>query len=940
LSRKRRLAGAAIAIVGVLIALAVSVRFIDFGRFRERAERELSSALGLEVSIRGDFYLDVVPRLQLATTDVTVANLEGRPSPHLAEIGSLQLELSTWELLFGAIEIDGLNVLDAEIRIETDAEGRFGLAPARHSLEDEPEAKPLDLRIHSLDLENVSIFYRAGESGTVTSLRVDALSLEADTFTDALSLAARGEIDGSPFDITGRLGRIAQLLEPTAPYPFSFSGRVFEAELELDGTAEVPLQLRGLDLWLSATLPDLAILYREPGRKLPRIGPVHLAGRLSSSDGKYSVADLTLSTASSAPIGIEITGTVADLRAIAGVDLHARLEADDLRILEPFVERKLPEMSVTGSARVEDRDGTLGIEGEVRGASRDGAVTLEVAGGHDDLSRLEEIDVQVDLRARDLKRVGEMLALEVDLPPIGPLVGHARLRDQAGTVGVHELDVELGRREETWGRIEGSVGDLARFEGVHLEAAVSASDLRHARPYLEREPPEIGPIRGEATLEDDDGTLGVERFTLRGGRKGVFSINLSGAFEHVRELDHIWIEAQLEARDLGVLGEIFGADLPPIGSVEFSGRVKGSDEQIVSQGTARLDKTVFIGNWSASFTGGARPSMIAKLESPHLHLDDIGIEPRRAAPARGGPAALPPPSADRELTRWWAGAKPIPFDKLRILDADFELRAARITGRKGFEIREAAISGRLEGGLLEIPDAHLVWEGGTVEGEARVDVRAPVPSLGLRARASGLDVARLMSQVEEKTDAAGIVNGWADLESSGSSRDQIRSALAGRIAAATQHWAAAGEFSNMFVRELAFAFLPSLRLPSTPIFPCLLTDFDIDDGVATVRTLVLQGDGVTIDGTGSVDLGREEYDLRLTPTVRDPGLLSIAATVDVSGSLDGPEFRPLPRSLATSAVRGVLSNALRPAAVLVQPLLGARETVESGCALPADSTPE
>jgi hypothetical protein len=36
----------------------------------------------------------------------------------------------------------------------------------------------------------------------------------------------------------------------------------------------------------------------------------------------------------------------------------------------------------------------------------------------------------------------------------------------------------------------------------------------------------------------------------------------------------------------------------------------------------------------------------------------------------------------------------------------------------------------------------------------------------------------------------------------------------------------------------------------------------------------------------------------------------------------------------------VLSNALRPAAVLVQPLLGARETVESGCALPADSTPE
>ena len=940
MSRKRRLAGAAIAIVGVLIALAVSVRFIDFERFREHAERELSNALGLEVSVGGDFYLDVIPRLQLKATDVTVANLEGRPSPHLAKIGSLELELSTWDLLFGRIEIDGLNVVDAELRIEPDAEGSFGLSPARSSLDDEPEAKPLDLRIHSLDLYDVSVFYRTGESGTVTSLRVDALSLDAKTPADALSLAARGEIDGSPFDVAGRLGPVAELFEPTAPYPISLNGRVFEAELEVDGSVESPMQLRGLDLALSATLPDLGILRRDPERKLPRIGPVRFAARLRNPNGVYALEELALETAEGAPLGVEITGAVRDLGAFAGVDLQVRLQADDLRVLEPFVEMELPELSGTASARIEDRDGTLGIEGEARAASRDGAVELEIAGGHDDLSRLEEIDVELSLQARDLKLIGELLALEVELPALGPVVGRARLRDQAGTVGVHELDLELGHSEETWVRIEGSVGDLARFERVHLEAALSASDLRHARPYLEREPPEIGPIRGEATLKDDDGTLGVERFTLRGGREGVLSIDISGAFEDVRELDEIWIEAQLEARDLGVLGELFGFDLPPIGTVEFSGQVKGSDERIATQGTARLDKTVFIGSGSGSFVGGARPSVTAKLESPHIHLDDMGIEPRRAPPGRRRPAPLPPPDINVELPGWWAGAKPLPFERLRVLDADIELRAARVTGREGFEISEAALSGRLRGGLLEIPDAHLVWEGGTVRGQVRIDARTPTPSLGLSAEVRGLDVARLMSQLEEGTDASGIIKGWADLTSSGSSRDEIRSALAGRIAAATQHWAAAGQFSNLFVRELAFAFLPSLSLPSTPIFPCLLTDFDIDDGVATVRTLVLQGDGVTIDGAGSVDLGREEYDLRLTPTVRDPGLLSIAATVDVSGSLTEPEFRPLARSLATSAVRGVLSNALRPAGVLLRPLRSGREIDDGGCELPGDPTPE
>ena len=70
------------------------------------------------------------------------------------------------------------------------------------------------------------------------------------------------------------------------------------------------------------------------------------------------------------------------------------------------------------------------------------------------------------------------------------------------------------------------------------------------------------------------------------------------------------------------------------------------------------------------------------------------------------------------------------------------------------------------------------------------------------------------------------------------------------------------------------------------------------------------------------------------------GELSIAATVDVSGPLTEPVFRPLTRSLATSAVRGVLSNALRPADVLLRPLRGSRETTDGGCELPEGSAPK
>jgi hypothetical protein len=499
-------------------------------------------------------------------------------------------------------------------------------------------------------------------------------------------------------------------------------------------------------------------------------------------------------------------------------------------------------------------------------------------------------------------------------------------------VGVDDFDVELGRRDETWARVEGSVRDLVRLEGVDLKASFSASDLRHARPYLEREPPSIGPIHGDARLSDLDGTLGVERFSLRGGQKVRFWIDLSGTFDDVREIDEIWMQANLEAQDLRVLGAVFGADLPPIGPVEFSGRVKGSDERIASEGTLRLDKTVLVGTWSGSFVAGTRPSLTARLESSHIHLDDVGIEPRSgtsdAAPVR------PPEPVAESARRWWSGAEPLPFEALRTLDADVALAAARISGREGLDVRGASISLRLDDGLLTVAETSLDYTGASVRGEIRVDARTPVPLLALRAEVNGLDIAVLMSQLEEETDSSGVVEATFDLKGRGSSPDEIRSTLEGRFAAATRNWAAAGRYSRMFVRSLAFAFLPSLKLREVETFQCLVTDFEIKKGVATARTLVLEGNEVSIHGTGRIDLAREVYDLRLTPTVRDPGLLSVAATVDVSGPLTEPVFTPLARSLATSAVRGLLTNALRPANVLVRPLRGRAESDGSVCTQP------
>jgi hypothetical protein len=71
----------------------------------------------------------------------------------------------------------------------------------------------------------------------------------------------------------------------------------------------------------------------------------------------------------------------------------------------------------------------------------------------------------------------------------------------------------------------------------------------------------------------------------------------------------------------------------------------------------------------------------------------------------------------------------------------------------------------------------------------------------------------------------------------------------------------------------------------------------------------------------------------MTPRVRDPGLVSVAVTVDVHGPLADPSYTPVPRTFATSLAQGIATNALRPAAGLVRLFRGESER-NSACRQP------
>ena len=871
-------------------------------------------------------------------TDVVVANLSGRPSPHLVEIGGIDLDLNAWQLLRGVVEVDALHLFDTDLHIEPDAEGRFRLAANVEALTEEPPREPVALRIHAVEAEGLRVFYLPRPGDATVSARFERLSVRAEPLEGPLHVVVRGEVDGGPFDLRAQLGPLAELLEPSAPYPLRVQGRVLEAKLEAEGTVGEPRRLRGLDVAISGTLPDLAVLSHAFDRELPGTGPIRVSTRLTNADGPFALRDLRIVTERAKPLRAEITGSIADLGELRGIELELDMHAEGPELLNRLAQRQIDVLrSLDAGLTVSDGDGSLGIEGEMHARGRDDSVAIDLVGGYDALSGISEIDVRAGLRARNTRIFARALGVQRQLPDIGPIVANGRLRDRDGTLGVEDLELRIGRHDDTWLELRGSIRDVIRMAGVQLEASFGTVDLRHLRVFLEREPPALGPFQGTASVSDHDGSLGIERFEVGGGDTERLRIDLVGAVDDLRETDEITVEGSLSAHDLALVGQLFDVDLPEIGPVEFEGRVTGSNESMVSEGTAHLDETTLHGKWSASFATGERPRLWARLVSPRIRLRDVGIEPRHE-PRDRLRRKRPTPAREEGLF----GSGPLPFEWLRKIDVDVGLRAERVTGRSGLELRDVKQTLHIKDGELVIRDFDARWRGGRLGAELRIDSRTPYPVLVLNAEVTEIDVARLVSQFEDEPESAGIIDLSVGLRAEGRTSTEIRSSLAGRVWVVVRDGVATSAYVNEFLRTLIHLSIPSLRVHEAIAVGCTVGEFGVEDGVATVETLVLAGKEATITGQGTVDIGRGKYDLRLTPRVHDPGVLSVAVAVDVSGPLRDPEFRPVHRTIATSAARAVVSNLMRPGRFVVRSLPGGapEESKEDFCARAQASRPE
>lgn len=402
------------------------------------------------------------------------------------------------------------------------------------------------------------------------------------------------------------------------------------------------------------------------------------------------------------------------------------------------------------------------------------------------------------------------------------------------------------------------------------------------------------------------------------------------------------LQLALSGSNLDDLYRLLGIALPPTPPYSLDGRLTRVVHSPTSSTwnydafTGRVGNSDLSGD--AHYTTGARRYLKADLRSKRLDLEDlsgfIGGGPKRSANTNPELAAK---AVHQQARGKLFPADPYDTAKLRSMDADVRLRAARInTQTLPVDDMDAVLS--LKGGLLTLHPLDFGVADGHIRSDIRMDARKDVVQTKAEIHARDLVLAKLLPKVKLGDTAIGKLGGNADIRGTGNSIAAILGSADGDIDLGMGR----GQISKlaMAFAGLDLARILKIKLTGDQQIPirCAFGDFAVRDGVATPRALAFDTSDLLMTGTGAIDMKNEQLDITIRTKPRRFSPLSLRAPLYVRGSFVDANIRPDYKQVGLRALAAAaLGTLTAPAAALVATTnLGGK--AETYCGKAADRT--
>jgi AsmA protein len=346
--------------------------------------------------------------------------------------------------------------------------------------------------------------------------------------------------------------------------------------------------------------------------------------------------------------------------------------------------------------------------------------------------------------------------------------------------------------------------------------------------------------------------------------------------------------------DLSAFSPLAKRPLPSVRQISFRGTLSDAAGGFHAGGSLH---DMSVTNADGDLSGDAeiglskKVSLTAKLQSNRIDLDALQAELEQM-PAASAPAAPPlsdakPPPRSKRNERLFSD-RPIPFDLLRIADADLTLAIADLHSG-GADYKAIDTHAVLRDGKLAIDPFAAQLPGGHLAVSASVDATQSAPPVHVLFQAPGLALKTVLSAFHEPSVASGNLEVYADLRGEGDSPHAIAASLDGSLGLAM----AGGTIDNRLLGSLLGKLMNTLNALNLvgkggdSELRCFGLRMEAKHGIGTIKPMALSSSLLTMTGGGTINLGEETVSLTLAPQARIAGT-GVVFPVGLEGPIRDP----------------------------------------------------
>ena len=212
----------------------------------------------------------------------------------------------------------------------------------------------------------------------------------------------------------------------------------------------------------------------------------------------------------------------------------------------------------------------------------------------------------------------------------------------------------------------------------------------------------------------------------------------------------------------------------------------------------------------------------------------------------------------------------------------------------------------------------LVAEGGPTELDLVIDAR-DTPAISMKLTADDQKLGHWLAQVQDQVPVDGFANYHIVLDASGESPHELAAGLNGHVALAVENARVPAQYVAILAGDVFGWVLDKRdREKRYTNLNCMLAKFDINDGIATSGLLVADGRRLALEGTLTLNLGKETIDAVFLPKQKKK-LFSSIAPVRLSGDMRDPKVHAIP---AKEAARNIGALVLLPYVAIPVTIIG------------------